>query len=122
MEKDVIIVLFDYLILFTYLIFIIFICLHFIRFLKRKNVDYLIRLLSVASITLLSSLAIINFGYEKSDEAPFFKILITTSLILMLILGIILIAKNIWHEKYEQVVSKFQFMQKRFDKASHTNK
>ncbi|MFD1927916.1 hypothetical protein ACFSFY_07590 [Sporosarcina siberiensis] len=122
MEKDKVIVLFDYLILFTYLIFIVFICLLLTRFLIRRNVDYLVCLLAVASITLFSSLAILKFGYENSGDAPFFQIVMTASLILLTLLFVAIIIKNIWPDKYEQVVPKFQFMQKKEEKAPHMNK
>lgn len=122
MEKDKVIVLFDYLILFTYLIFIVFICLLLTRFLRRRNVDYLYCLLSIVSITLFSSMAILKFGYEKSGEAPFFQILLTASLILLILLVVATIIKNIWPDKYEQVASKLQFTRKKAEKASHINK
>ena len=102
---DIFIVIIDILVILMYLILIAAISPFMMRFLKRRNYDLFFQLIPVLFLIAISSVAI-SIGYGGFKETLFFKILSIISITILLILLLLtLLMRNLWREKYENLVA-----------------
>ncbi|WP_432363137.1 hypothetical protein [Sporosarcina sp. UB5] len=103
---DMIITVFDTLIVLLYITLIAFITPFTIGYFKRRNYDIFIQLLPISFIVFVSSI-IISMGLGGFKELLFFKI---TSIVSVVLLGFLLFLtlamRVLWRDKYDLLVER----------------
>lgn len=103
---DVFMVVFNTLIVLSYIILIAFITPFIMGYIKKRNYDVFIQLIPILSIVLLSSIAI-SMGLGGFKELLFFRITTIVSIILLGFLLFLTVAmRTLWKEKYDLLIER----------------